>query len=93
MTSSGTPRRAHPPDPRPQSSHTQPENQWGADAAYVGLARYLNSQTVDTYFRTFSGHTQVNATDLRNLFYPSLAQLEALAGTKDVDRAIAGFAG
>jgi adenine-specific DNA-methyltransferase len=59
----------------------------------LGLARFLNSQAVDTYFRTFSGHTQVNATDLRNLHYPSRTQLEALAGAEDVDGAIAGFAG
>jgi adenine-specific DNA-methyltransferase len=59
----------------------------------VGLARFLNSEAVDTYFRTFSGHTQVNATDLRNLHYPSRAQLEALAGAEDVEGAIAGFAG
>jgi predicted RNA methylase len=36
-----------------------------------GLATYLNSKAVDEYFRLFSGHTQVNATDLRNLMYPS----------------------
>ncbi|SNR60025.1 Eco57I restriction-modification methylase domain-containing protein [Paracoccus sediminis] len=59
----------------------------------VGLARFLNSEAVDTYFRTFSGHTQVNATDLRNLHYPSRGQLEALAGAEDVEGAIAGFAG
>ena len=59
----------------------------------LGLARYLNSQAVDTYFRTFSGHTQVNATDLRNLHYPSWAQLESLAVAEDLDGAIAGFAG
>jgi adenine-specific DNA-methyltransferase len=41
-----------------------------------GLVAYLNSQAVDDYFRTFSGHTQVNATDLRRLRYPSLEQLE-----------------
>ena len=56
-----------------------------------GLARYLNSEAVDTYFRTFSGHTQVNATDLRNLHYPTRAQLEALACAEDVEAAIAGF--
>ncbi len=40
-----------------------------------GLAAFLNSTIVDEYFRQFSGHTQVNATDLRNLKYPSLSQL------------------
>ncbi|MBU6360179.1 MAG: Eco57I restriction-modification methylase domain-containing protein [Chloroflexi bacterium] len=40
-----------------------------------GLAAYLNSTYVDQYFRQFNGHTQVNATDLRNLKYPSTAQL------------------
>ena len=30
-----------------------------------GIALYLNSSVVDQYFRLFSGHTQVNATDLR----------------------------
>lgn len=43
-----------------------------------GLCRYLNSQAVDDYFRTFSGHTQVNATDLRRLHYPSRDALCAL---------------
>lgn len=36
-----------------------------------GLAAFLNSSLVDTCFRQFSGHTQVNATDLRSLKYPS----------------------
>lgn len=36
-----------------------------------GLAVYLNSTLIDLYFRQFSGHTQVNATDLRTLPYPS----------------------
>jgi len=44
----------------------------------VGLSLWLNSTVVDRYFRTFSGHTQVNATDLRTLRYPSLATLQAL---------------
>lgn len=43
-----------------------------------GLALYLNSTLVDQYFRQFSGHTQVNATDLRNLKYPTETQLIAL---------------
>jgi adenine-specific DNA-methyltransferase len=40
-----------------------------------GLAVYLNSSLFDRYFRLFSGHTQVNATDLRKMRYPSLEQL------------------
>lgn len=40
-----------------------------------GLALYLNSTLFDQYFRLFSGHTQVNATDLRKVRYPSLEQL------------------
>ncbi len=43
-----------------------------------GLAAYLNSTLVDAYFRQFSGHTQVNATDLRNLKYPDLATLKRI---------------
>lgn len=40
-----------------------------------GLAVFLNSTLFDRYFRLFSGHTQVNATDLRKVHYPSLKQL------------------
>ncbi len=43
-----------------------------------GLAAFLNSTIVDVYFRQFNGHTQVNATDLRNMRYPTRAELEAL---------------
>jgi len=43
-----------------------------------GLAAFLNSTVLDTYFREFSGHTQVNATDLRMLSYPSRPDLERL---------------
>jgi adenine-specific DNA-methyltransferase len=43
-----------------------------------GLAVFLNSTAVDDYFRRFSGHTQVNATDLRLLLYPKRRELEAL---------------
>lgn len=44
----------------------------------LGLAAFLNSTAVDMTFRQFSGHTQVNATDLRKLNYPSLSSLEGL---------------
>lgn len=43
-----------------------------------GLALYLNSSLFDSYFRLFSGHTQVNATDLRKMTYPSYEKLMRL---------------
>ncbi len=43
-----------------------------------GLTGFLNSTFVDMYFRLFNGHTQVNATDLRNMRYPTRKQLEEL---------------
>jgi adenine-specific DNA-methyltransferase len=52
-----------------------------------GLAAFLNSTPADQHFRQFSGHTQVNATDLRNFRYPGLAQLSAL-GTTIGDRVL-----
>ncbi len=36
-----------------------------------GLAVFLNSTAVDRHFRNFSGHTQVNATDLRSMKFPT----------------------
>ena len=47
------------------------------DALAHGLTVYLNSTIVDEGFRRFNGHTQVNATDLRRMKYPSK---EALIG-------------
>lgn len=43
-----------------------------------GLSAFLNSTVVDICFRQFSGHTQVNATDLRMLNYPTKVALERL---------------
>jgi adenine-specific DNA-methyltransferase len=43
-----------------------------------GLFAFLNSTVVDQYFRRFSGHTQVNATDLRKLPYPDRDTLRAM---------------
>ncbi len=48
-----------------------------AEVAY-GLMAFLNSSPIDLYFRQFNGHTQVNATDLRSLRFPSLATLRRL---------------
>ena len=56
-----------------------------------GLANFLNSEAVDGYFRTFSGHTQVNATDLRNLHFPTVAQLEVIADADDIDAAVSAL--
>jgi adenine-specific DNA-methyltransferase len=44
----------------------------------VGLSYWLNSSIADTFFRTFSGHTQVNATDLRTLRFPTASALRTL---------------
>jgi len=48
------------------------------EALALGLAIYLNTSAVDEHFRRFNGHTQVNATDLRQLRYPSRDILTAL---------------
>jgi adenine-specific DNA-methyltransferase len=43
-----------------------------------GLSAYLNCTLVDDYVRSFSGHTQINATDLRQLRYPRKEELVRL---------------
>jgi adenine-specific DNA-methyltransferase len=51
----------------------------GLDANLArGITLYLNSTLLDRYFRLFSGHTQVNATDLYSLPLPTREQLEML---------------
>lgn len=49
----------------------------------AGLTVYLRSSFVDLFFRQFNGHTQVNATDLRSLRYPSASQLVKLGARLD----------
>lgn len=44
----------------------------------TGLAVFLNTTAVDESFRRFNGHTQVNATDLKQMKYPSRDALMAL---------------
>ena len=48
------------------------------EVSAAGLFAFLNSTVVDQYFRRFSGHTQVNATDLRKLAYPDRNTLQAM---------------
>lgn len=43
-----------------------------------GLFIYLNSTALDQHLRRFSGHTQVNATDLKNIRYPDARTLSEL---------------
>ncbi|WP_405840332.1 Eco57I restriction-modification methylase domain-containing protein [Streptomyces platensis] len=50
-----------------------------------GLCLWLNSTILDSFIRRFSGHTQVNATDLRNLRYPSRDQISSMGLSWDVD--------
>jgi len=63
-----------------------------------GLAVYLGSTFVDRWFRRFSGHTQVNAGDLRNLRYPDRKTLETwgksvgdkLLSQEEIDQMVEG---
>ena len=56
----------------------------GLDRALAnGLEAYLNSDLVDAFVRQFNGHTQINATDLREIRYPSVTTLRAL-GLKEL---------
>ncbi len=64
----------------------------------LGLSLWLNSSLVDQFFRTFSGHTQVNATDLRSLRFPTHDELVRLGdgrtpelpGQSEIDDLVAG---
>lgn len=61
----------------------------------VGLATWLNSTHVDDFFRVFSGHTQVNAGDLKMMPYPTVEQLHTLATlqNKSPDEAVSTVMG
>lgn len=58
-----------------------------SEALAWGLYAWLNSTILDQHLRRFSGHTQVNATDLRNMRYPDRSALEDLG--KEVQHATA----
>jgi adenine-specific DNA-methyltransferase len=52
-------------------------NKGGLDKELASaLVTYLNSDYCDNIFRKFSGHTQINATDLRNMKYPNFECLK-----------------
>lgn len=42
----------------------------------VALFAYLSTKIIDSYIRRFSGHTQINATDLNSIPVPTLDELE-----------------
>ncbi|WP_227415094.1 BsuBI/PstI family type II restriction endonuclease [Enterobacter cloacae complex sp. P24RS] len=53
----------------------------GMDADLArGLYVYLNCTLLDKYYRQFGGHTQINASDLRAIHYPSLEVLRKMGG-------------
>ncbi len=56
------------------------ENTGIEPALATGLTIFLNTSTVDEFVRQFSGHTQINATDLRLLRYPDRATLVRIGG-------------
>ena len=64
-----------------------------------GLALYLGSTFADQWLRTFSGHTQVNAADLRTLRYPDRDTLvgwgrqvgKALPAQEEIDDLVGGI--
>jgi len=53
-----------------------------------GLTVYLNATMIDECFRRFSGHTQVNATDLKRMKYPSRDALISLGRWASVQGAM-----
>lgn len=64
-----------------KTNYLHEEGQPIEPALAQGLAVWLNSSPLDAVFRTFSGHTQVNAGDLEVLPFPSREALMELGST------------
>jgi len=43
-----------------------------------GIAAFLNTGLIDNYFRSLNGHTQVNATEIRNVPLPDLSVIKKI---------------
>ena len=46
-----------------------------------GIAALLNTTMIDNYFRSLNGNTQVNATDIRSLPFPSIEDVRKIGET------------
>ena len=59
------------------------ERELTEDEVY-GIAALFNSKLIDRYFRTISGNTQVNATEMRAMNFPELrvARQDREAGSR-----------
>ncbi len=62
-----------------------------SEAETYGLAALFNSALLDRYFRTLSGNTQVNATEIRTMPFPDLATIAQIgAAVRKIDIAECG---
>jgi adenine-specific DNA-methyltransferase len=48
------------------------------DDEVFGIAALFNSALMDRYFRTISGNTQVNATEIRTMRFPDLERVRRI---------------